>query len=401
MWINNSGMSGLRGSFHKAFQTIKSTIGSRNTQEEENKAEISREPTWILGRIYYPEVSKQEEDRLRQDIFSRFYFSYRFDFCPIPGSNITTDAGWGCMHRSGQMLLAQWLSLMYLGRDWRLDYNTASGSKLHPKKSMPKWNLYSKILDYFLEGNLGNSSKESNNQKDKDDQHSFRLFSIQRLATMGTSFHKEIGHWFGPSTLAFIFQELLNVNSRQFQNIKVVVSNDGTSILLDDIKYNDRPILVLIPARLGIHCIHHNYIPTLKRFLQLPYCLGIAGGKSNSSFYCIGYQGDYLLCLDPHILKVSLDSIVHDFATCHTIDCVKVSISDTDPSLLLAFFLMDQSTAEAFYQEYQDQSTINRIYHIIDQNDNRTENISKLSNDENENIIHSLEDLVADETLQV
>lgn len=390
-------MSGLLESFQKAFQTIKSTIAPGNSQEEVDASKISREPTWILGRIYYPEASKQEEDILRQDIFSRFYFSYRFDFCPIPGSNITTDTGWGCMHRSGQMLLAQLLSLMYLGRDWRLDYITASGSRLHPKKSIPKWNLYSKILDYFLEGNLGNSPKEPNNQKDKNNQHSFRLFSIQKLTTMGTLFHKEIGHWFGPSTLAFIFQELLNANSSQFQNIKVVASSDGTSILLDDIKYNDSPILVLIPARLGIKCIHPNYIPTLKRFLQLSYCLGIAGGKSNSSFYCIGYQGDYLVCLDPHTLKASLDSTVHDFATCHTIDWSKVSISDVDPSLLLAFFLMDRSTAEAFYQEYQDQPALNRIYHIINKNANRIDRISKMSNDEN--MIDSLEDLAADETL--
>lgn len=35
-----------------------------------------------------------------------FWITYRHDFMAIPGTAFTTDAGWGCMIRCGQMLAA-------------------------------------------------------------------------------------------------------------------------------------------------------------------------------------------------------------------------------------------------------------------------------------------------------
>src|SRR5690606_38919333 len=75
----------------------------------------------ILGRKYENMNDEQTKEEVLSDISSRFWLSYRKDFPPIsPLYNYTTDAGWGCIMRSGQMLLAQAFSHYYLGRDWRL-----------------------------------------------------------------------------------------------------------------------------------------------------------------------------------------------------------------------------------------------------------------------------------------
>lgn len=51
---------------------------------------------------------------------SLVWMTYRTNFPAIQNTGITTDCGWGCMVRSGQMILATSLNRWLLGKPWRL-----------------------------------------------------------------------------------------------------------------------------------------------------------------------------------------------------------------------------------------------------------------------------------------
>lgn len=120
-------------------------------------------------------VYKTDISAIRQDIVSRIWCTYRKSFVPIGGvDGLTTDKGWGCMLRCGQMVLAQALVSVHLGRDWFWEPDT-------------KDPVYLKILRRF----------EDKRQAP---------YSIHQIAQMGASEGKEVGQWFGPNTVAQVLK---------------------------------------------------------------------------------------------------------------------------------------------------------------------------------------------------
>ena len=83
-----------------------------------------------FGGVFTPQASNanaqglgdDDDPGLRSfvdDFHSRVWITYRRGFPQIGGSTYTTDAGWGCTLRSGQMLLANSLQTHFFGRQWR------------------------------------------------------------------------------------------------------------------------------------------------------------------------------------------------------------------------------------------------------------------------------------------
>lgn len=85
-------------------------------------------PVWILGCCYQDPAADLEA--IRNDVTSKLWFTYRRSFVPVGSPQLTTDKGWGCMLRCGQMILAQTLVQLHLGRSWRWSSETRSVESL-------------------------------------------------------------------------------------------------------------------------------------------------------------------------------------------------------------------------------------------------------------------------------
>ncbi|CAF4489612.1 unnamed protein product, partial [Rotaria socialis] len=230
----------------------------------------------ILGIEY---KTPNDSYAILDDIASKFWFTYRTGFAPIGGpSGPTKDTGWGCMMRCGQMMLAEGYVRFFLpaGRYFRWRPPVVDAS-------------YWDILNMFI-----------------DKRHS--SYSIQQIVQMGNSEGKEIGQWFGPNTIA---QVLRRIASNEFERpINVHVAMDNT-LVLDEIRKlfqthskarkttknsNDKPagwkpLIIIIPLRLGLTSVNTEYIDQLKLCFRLPQTLGCIGGKPSHAHYFIGYSG--------------------------------------------------------------------------------------------------------------
>ncbi|KII83879.1 hypothetical protein PLICRDRAFT_702172 [Plicaturopsis crispa FD-325 SS-3] len=211
---------------------------------------------------------------------------------PIGGEKgWTSDAGWGCMLRTGQSLLANALVHMHLGRDWR--------RPPHPVHTAD-YATYVQIITWFL-----------------DTPSPQAPFGVHRMALAGKELGKDVGQWFGPSTAAGAIKTL--VHAFPEANLGVSVASDSV-VYQNDIyaasqpddsgipgsprgrpaRWGGRAVLVLVGIRLGINGVNPFYYEPIKTLFTFPQSVGIAGGRPSSSYYFVGSQADNLFYLDPH-----------------------------------------------------------------------------------------------------
>ncbi|CAH8645174.1 unnamed protein product [Schistosoma mattheei] len=154
---------------------------------------------YILGCKY---DSLDDREEIARHLKSRLWMTYRKGFSPIGSRNgPKSDAGWGCMHRCGQMILAEAMLRFHLGRSW----------KWSPEQESPE---YYRLLQMFQDRRSA-------------------LYSIQTITLTGVSLGKSIGSWFGPNTVAQVLKKL-SVYDR-WTNLFIHISvEDG--IIIDEIK---------------------------------------------------------------------------------------------------------------------------------------------------------------------
>uniref|UniRef100_A0AAQ6APR6 Cysteine protease n=1 Tax=Amphiprion ocellaris TaxID=80972 RepID=A0AAQ6APR6_AMPOC len=361
------------------------------------KTSFSRNsPVLLLGKCYHfkaedddsvPEACYEASDEdfvmgnveaFRKDFASRLWLTYREEFPPLPGSILTSDCGWGCMLRAGQMMLAQALTLHFLGRDW----TWSEALTLQPLDTETWTTTAAKRLVASLEASLQGSSNPSDHgssplpqtqaapgSAEEADAHVKEMYhrtlvswfgdspsaqlGLHRLVRLGLTMGKQAGDWYGPAVVAHILKKAVEeAMDPGLAGITAYVSQDCTVYSADVVDY-DRAVIILIPVRLGGEKTNPEYFDFAKGILSLEYCIGIIGGKPKQACYFVGFQDDSLIYMDPHYCQSFVDVSTSDFPlqSYHCPSPKKMPFSKMDPSCTIGFYSRSVQDYERIRQE--------------------------------------------------
>lgn len=340
------------------------------TSFDDNDDQIDRaiEPAEETGQ----DVAGNYEDGIdgfKKDFVSRIWMTYRRDFALMPveppntSGGYTSDCGWGCMIRSGQMLLAQALVMHFLGRSWRFDPDSQICSTAED-------HIHRRIVRWFGDQVSKNSP-----------------FSIHAMVELGKASGKKVGEWYGPGSVAHLIKKAVKQSAREnldLASLHVYVAQDCTIYnqdILDECysKENQsvpwrhqqqqrssaqqvnrvittwKSLILLIPLRLGHDKLNPIYGDCFKAMLSLEWCIGIIGGRPKHSLYFVGYQDDKLIHLDPHYCQDMNDVNMENFslASFHCKSARKMKISKMDPSCCLGFYISSKNDYDRFQSSVQ------------------------------------------------
>lgn len=341
-------------------------------------------PLFLMGQSFLFN-NEGEVERFRLAFGSRVWLTYRKEFPQLEGSSLTSDCGWGCMLRSGQMLLAQGLMLYFLPTDWRwpdcpqladVDFEV-----LRPRSpsraagiSMPSFSSSWGTGGSQKCPSPITSSKAPKQAEVKRDTQAELLhrklvswfvdepakqFGVHRLVELGKESGKRAGDWYGPSVVAHILRKAV-IQSTENDNLTVYVAQDCTVYKEDVVQLCEqssshsggsgwKSVIILVPVRLGGEALNPSYIECVKNMLKLDCCIGIIGGKPKHSLFFIGFQDDQLLYLDPHYCQQVVDVNQDNFPleSFHCNSPRKMGFNRMDPSCTLGFYAHSKKDFES------------------------------------------------------
>jgi cysteine protease ATG4 len=349
---------------------------------------------YVLGSILHPIHDFTKRKELEQSLF---WFTYRFDFKEIKPYGITTDAGWGCMLRSAQMMLAHTLRLHF----------TESSKLTHNTKTNTAFN--NRLLTWFVD-------IPSNDRC---------FYSLHNMCAAGLANHQVLpGEWYGPGTACYVLRDLVAMHQEQQpatplfrvhvatdgtvyrQSIEELMTRDGrkrrqeqeekqeqqpydeedtklpahpldplaihaeTSSTTTDVHATlsitppmewDTSLLLLVPLRLGLNNFHPDYVKSLARTFALPQSVGVLGGRPRGARWFFGAlaDGSKVLGLDPHTVQPALTSLPRGgsdspvslpeefLASVHSQYPDTFDLARMDPSIALGFYCRTRRDLES------------------------------------------------------
>lgn len=347
-------------------------------------------PVTVLGHSYLLN-SEDEVERFGLAFMSRIWLTYRREFPQLEGSTWTTDCGWGCMLRSGQMLLAQGLLVHLMPRDWvwpdaqqltDVDFEVfrprspvRAGGVPIPSFGSPRGSNTPEKSSTNDQAPRCSQKKRPESVRDRQAEpihHKLVTwfgdqppapFGVHQLVEIGKSSGKKAGDWYGPSIVAHILRKAV-AKTPAVHNLAVYVAQDCTVykedvVRLCDLSLNQTPpdlssqawksVIILVPVRLGGEAINPSYIECVKNILKLECCIGIIGGKPKHSLYFMGFQDEQLLYLDPHYCQpvVDVSQVNFSLESFHCSSPKKMPFNRMDPSCTIGFYAKNKKDFES------------------------------------------------------
>lgn len=274
---------------------------------------------------------------------SYFWFSYRKGIPVRLGDTIlTSDAGFGCMVRACQGIVAEALKRCLLPSSFELD------DRFNFKE-------YRDILKMFADDGKA-------------------LFGIHSILRRGIQFGVPIGQCFGPSIISSIIDEIITENIKDLP-FKSIFLKDGSSHFHREELYQSlevgKGLLILLPLQLGVQFLNPEYDSLIRGILKHPNSLGLAGGhggkyksrsnknmktltgsRTGKAYHVLGIEEGNdaqrasknefnILYLDPHEIREVPDNLDEAIINreYHTKGMGVMPINQLNPSILFAFLI--------------------------------------------------------------
>eukprot|EP00474_Spongospora_subterranea_P011711 CRZ12169.1 hypothetical protein [Spongospora subterranea] len=247
----------------------------------------------------------------RSCVRSMIWMTYRSGFPPI--SSFHSDSGWGCMIRTGQMMMANTIR--------RIDPMVSDRS----------------VIDLFLDSPS-------------------RPLSIHNLVGASDRGGQADGHWYAPIEICRMIETCINNTSAI--SITALLCDQG--VFYDEIVSHCTekpdswdPCLILIPVRLGLDQINLIYSSSILEALSIPESAGIIGGRPRSSLFIVGCFRRKLIYLDPHYVQESVhDKPLSDHVTTYHCDQFRsIFPSELDPCLAFGFYISNRASLDDFWSK--------------------------------------------------
>lgn len=288
--------------------------------------ELNRLHALIESKLESEQRTKGNASILQEfmlDFSCRFWFTYRRNMPRLANTIINTDAGWGCLVRCGQMMVAEAYSRILMGRGWNFMQIEMGG--IPPE-------MYQSILGLF-----------------EDQIAPTAPFGLHALVLAGAAHSHPVGQWFSPTLLALVCSEQ---SRRTFPLHFLILAIQNGMLSMSHLRQalSHQPIMLMIPMRLGVEEFNPYYLDLLTGSLQLSQSLGIIGGRPGKCFHIVGHQDKELFYLDPHVTKDPPPSPLECLITreFHTDVVLSMDYNQLDPSLLFGFLIRDHADLDAF-----------------------------------------------------